>query len=336
MLGYDVEVINYENKSIIDRESVHFPAVKKLIRHPLSSLCEIISLPKRKQRELNFNRFNNEHIRLSATFHNASEFGNIFDTIVVGSDQVWNLECTGNDLTFFLCDGINQQVNKVSYAASFGGSSFPAAYSKVCGSALQSFSEISVREATGAGIVSSLCGRDASVVLDPTLLLEKNEWEALADGAFTAAGDYVFAYMVSERQETLRFARALAKKMRCKLIAIDCYGSPQPLDGTEFRQGAGLEEFISLIMGAKVVVTSSFHGVALSLALGSEVRYSLDHKKMNANSRLEDIARLAGIEDHEISKGFRCQTIDFDVVRKRLEKKRGESRRFLSEALQQM
>ena len=332
-LGYNVEVIDYRNKLIADRESAHLPNIKRVIRHPVLSLYQTIGLPDRQQREREFKEFNSEYIRSSPPYLRLVEFADKYDAVIVGSDQVWNMECTGNDLTFFLVGGIEDRVNKIAYAASFGGCSFPVAYTETCGRALRSFSRIGVREDAGTGIVRSLCNREAVVVLDPTLLLEKSEWEQLARSSSVADRDYIFVYIVSEREKTLWYARTLAKKMRCDLIVIDCYGGPRIFDRAEFWQSAGPQDFLGLIKNARGVVTSSFHGLALSLVLNKDVYYSLDRKLSNANRRLQHLAEMTCITSHAITDDMVERPIDFDVVNRNIAAAKEESIRFLSDAL---
>lgn len=333
IMGYSACLIDYQCNAVNRREAVKWPSMRHILRHPVNSFRETVDLPKRKTRKEKFANFAALRLDLDASIHSQNSLTK-YDAVVVGSDQVWNLSCTGGDKTYFLGDIPHGEVKKVSYAASFGGASMPARMTSDLGKAIQDFDAISVREASGVEIVKRLSGRDAVQVLDPTLLLAGEEWRNMC-GSSHGEGGYVFAYVVSERRNTLRFAREVSDEMGLPLVIIDCYGAPRLSERGLYINDASPEEFLALIRDAALVITSSFHGLALSLAMGSEVRYSLDTKRANANSRLEDLARLVGVEDHEVSKGLHCKAINFDTVEEFLEEKREESWRFLSSALGQ-
>ena len=328
----EVEMVDYQCDAVTRRERPRNPSARHIARHPISAVREARDVPSRVTRASKFDRFAAENFSFGPHMSGQAEIASAYDSVVVGSDQVWNLSCTGGDASYFLDDVRHGVTRKISYAASFGSASVPRDRAAKIGEALRDFDAISVREAAGVGIVRELSGRDAVQVLDPTLLLTCEEWAAFG-GEARREGGYVFAYVVSERKNTLRFAREASEREGLPLVVVDCYGAPKRSERGLYANDASPEEFLALVRDASLVVTSSFHGLALSLALGTEVRYSLDTKRANANSRLEDLARLAGIEDHGISEGLCCGSIDFDAAWGRLDKKRDESRRFLSDAL---
>lgn len=75
--------------------------------------------------------------------------------------------------------GSPEKIKRVSYAASFGVSMIPENQIGDYTKALLEFKRISVREDAGASIIKKLCNREAQVVLDPTLLLDKCQWECI-------------------------------------------------------------------------------------------------------------------------------------------------------------
>lgn len=331
----DVEVINYVCPRVERREVPRSPSAKHMLRHPVVAVREIRDLPNRRVRAREFSRFSRDMIGLGPRLVSQEEIGKRYDAIVVGSDQVWSLSCTGGDDTFFLGSVPRGITRKLSYAASFGGYDIPAEKEKTIGAALRDFEVLSVREAKGVQIIRRVSGRGAIQVLDPTLLLDRGAWGALCNSELFDEG-YVFAYVVAERENTLRFAREASRSMGLPLAIVDCYGAPGFSESDCYINDASPEEFLALIRGASLVVTSSFHGLALSLALESEVRYSLNTERANANSRLEDLARRVGIEDHEITKGLSCEPINYRLVRARLEEMRKDSKQFILSALRSL
>lgn len=330
-MGLDCEVIDYRNSAVSTRETPLKPGLAPLLRHPRSSLRRFPVYRDLSVRRSKFQDFTNRFLRIGPRVGDASEIANRYGMVVVGSDQVWNPLCTDGDLTYFLQDSSFEGVCKVAYAASFGSGSFPQQFAESCGKAIRKFNSISVREEDGVSIVKELSGRRAELVLDPTLLLDRNAWTSM--GEKESCGRYVFAYIVGERDRTLAYAREAAKILKADLIVIDCYRrNIIPSDYT-YRNDASLVEFLGLIRDAELVVTSSFHGLALSLSLETNVRYCLNPAKNNRNSRLETLATLAGVELCNGANGIGKVSIDFNDVRKRLKEQRDKSFDFLSHAI---
>lgn len=294
-LGHDAELIDYRNPTVTRAETPAMPSVRDTVRHPRSSLFRLTAYPYFDTRYKRFQRFQETKMPLGPRIRLQQEMASRYDAIIVGSDQVWNPDITGGDMTYFLPDVHQGTIRKVSYAASFGRATLPHEFRKPCGEALRRFDAIGVREATGAEIVKSISGRDASVVLDPTLLLTRREWERLA-GARLMDAPYVFAYLVAEHKRALPFAKQLARRKGMRLVIAEGYASLPSICIANNKSGVSPEQFLSLIQHADAVVTSSFHGLALSLALGTEVYFSLSDAGDNKNSRLTDLAKLAGIE----------------------------------------
>ena len=156
---------------------------------------------------------------------------NLFDMFIVGSDQVWNFEITQKD-TAFLLDFIKDSTKKISYAASFGFDHIAQEDKMLFANLLIQFEHISVREQAGVHIVKELTGKDVSVVLDPTLLLTKKQWEFFATPV--QKKNYLLLYLMNENDKIISFAKQLAQQkglpLQCisfgKLKEIHCNGNP--------------------------------------------------------------------------------------------------------------
>lgn len=331
-LGHEASIVDYKNAAVTEREEVIKPAISLLLSNPRRYCVERYSYPRRKRRSEAFKRFADEHLAVGAPMESVTDIIDGYDAVVVGSDQVWNMRLTGNDLTYFLEGAQSSDVKVISYAASFGAAAFPSEYAERCGSAISGFDAISVRELQGVQLVRELTGRDAQLVLDPTLLVERETWLRMAKEPKSEAGSYVLVYTVAEREKTLAFARDAAKELGCEMRVIGV-SNPFLLKKARSLNDATVEEFLGLIRGAALVVTSSFHGMALSLALGVNVCYSLSDRPGNSNSRLETLASLSGIERRNISNGLPSSRIDFKTVDSAMAIEREKSLTFLRDAL---
>ena len=211
-----------------------------------------------------------------------------YDVLIAGSDQVWG--CGFSMRPYLFCEAVQDfPVRKVAYAPSLGGlERFDDASRALLGRRASSFASLSCREADGAELLARLTGKPCPVVLDPTLLLEPEEWRRLARKPKNAPkGDFVFSYQVTWSKDCTRVARAAAKRLGLPLVFI------RSITPYSFYSACGPREFLWYIANAKQVVTSSFHGTALSLSLGTPF---LSVRTEHAQSRITNLLRAAGLE----------------------------------------
>ena len=109
--------------------------------------------------------------------NNLVDIGKKYDIVVAGSDQVFNDVCTKFDETYFL-DFVPDK-KKYSYAASFGFKELPKEREEDYKRRLEGFQQLSIREESGCDIVRNLLGRESLCNIDPTFLLNRNEWEKI-------------------------------------------------------------------------------------------------------------------------------------------------------------
>ena len=123
-------------------------------------------------------------------------------------------------------------------------------------------------EESGKRIVKELTGRDVPVILDPTMVITRKQWdEAVPDQAVTD-GEYLFCYFLGNNPSHREEASALAKSLGLKIVTLrhlDEYIASDEKFGDEAPYDVGPEEFVNLIRHAKYVCTDSFHGSVFSI-----------------------------------------------------------------------
>lgn len=252
-----------------------------------------------------------------------------YDTVVCGSDQIWNLACTSGDDSFFLPFDL-KSTEKKAYAASFGVKEVPLKYQSKYREWIKDFSLVSVREAAGKKIIKDLLPADANVVLDPSMLLTAEQWREIEDTSIVPSKPYVFMYLMSEDKEFISFAKRLAKNKGLKLIYINDRLIKH--SGMKNLSGVSPERWLALIDNAAYVVTNSFHGTAFSINFGKEffVKYI---PRSVANSRLENILNMFSLQSREITSNnfILDKCIDGKKISSNLEHYRTESYKILSE-----
>jgi exopolysaccharide biosynthesis predicted pyruvyltransferase EpsI len=184
-----------------------------------------------------------------------------YDFFICGSDQIWNGSISNLDPAYFL-NFVKNSEKKKSYAASFGFEKVPKEMEEEYKTLLSNFSSINMREASGVKIVSSLLGESSQIVLDPTMLLDVEEWNDVAEEK-TRNNKYILIYQVGMSSFLLKKAKEIARLTGLRVLTV-----PFPIGGlikTGINMSAGPQKWIGLIKNAELVITDSFHGSAFSI-----------------------------------------------------------------------
>ncbi|WP_040373720.1 polysaccharide pyruvyl transferase family protein, partial [Peribacillus psychrosaccharolyticus] len=244
-----------------------------------------------------------------------------------GSDQVWNYLTAGFDKSYFL-DFVQDKSKKNSYAASFGVDSIPETYKKDYYKLLSDFQNISVREQQGADIVKDVLEVNPPVLLDPTLMLNREEWNRVSSKNKENA-EYLLLYLIAESKSIISLAKRVAKERNLKIIYISdrLYKST----GMDNRSKVGVDEWVNLFLNASFIVTNSFHGVAFSINFQKEFYMQYLPGNAKVNSRLENILELTGLKDRFVSdfEKINIDHIDYSKVNKILQQEREKSIKYL-------
>lgn len=180
--------------------------------------------------------------------------------VVCGSDQIWSAAGANVEPLYYL--RFAPVDKRVAYAPSFGASKVPAYNQKLIKKYIAEIPNVSVREKQGAKIVFDLIKREVPVVLDPTLLVDWNQW------GNAKKIDYFLLYFLSEPSENIIDKIAvIAKSAKCKVIALPYrFGVYSKINDIGYPN-VGPKEFVELIRNAKCVYTDSFHGTIFSINL---------------------------------------------------------------------
>lgn len=277
-----------------------------------------------------FKQFNNNiHFANEVVTRDAypSNIKNIYDYFIVGSDQVWNPHY---NFVAGKCDFLDFANNrqKISYAASFGVSEIPDERKKEYAEYLNTFKAISVREKQGAKIVRKLTNRNAEIVLDPTMLLDAEDWKKIERKSnCKPEHKYIFVYALGEKNE--RFKSKIDQL--CKDYDVFDIKAVQK-NGKELPVGPS--EFIYLLRNSEIVLTDSFHAAVFSLIFHKRF-IVFNRTGLNMNSRVESLAELVD-ESNRINEcgDFDCEKeIDYQKTDTILKRERKKSIEFLNAAL---
>lgn len=221
----------------------------------------------------------------------------IADVYVTGSDQVWNsVYNRGMDNSFYL-DFVPMGKKRISYAASIGMSSIPPHEIPIMRGLLEKYSYIAVRESSAVTLLNDV-GVHSEVVLDPTLLIDKEEWRKIANVYdFKIEGDYVLTYSVEYGKEDSYiefYANKIAKEKKLKIYHVsysDKKTMPKYADKVFPR--ATPDVFLNLMLNAKFIVVSSFHGTAFAINFNKEF---LTVSPQRFSTRIESLLNILDLK----------------------------------------
>ena len=276
--GLDAEIVDFVPNSDISK-----PSFKRLFLHKMK--C-ILSSKTRKKDKLakRYDGFRKKYIKLSAkTYNGDSEMLRAsldYDCLISGSDQILNLTLSNNSISYYL--PFKYHVNKISYASSFGRSEISSNEKEAIKKYLVDFKELSFREESGYNIVYKEIGlKQRNIVVDPVFLLSKEEWNNLLKPK--KRKKYMLAYCMEYSPWMEKTIIDVHKKNPelelLLLVGSNCnYSFPFK---TKKTIGADPLQFLSLIQGAEIIITNSFHGLSFSIIFGKEV-YCCSHSSRNA------------------------------------------------------
>ena len=212
-----------------------------------------------------------------------------FVVFICGSDQIWNpLGFDSRDYKYLSFAPKNK---RIAYAPSFGINYVPSYNRRQVTNGLNGMKSISVREKQGAKLVEQLTGITVPVVLDPTLLLTKEEWQKWETDIILPDNYLVFFFLSQPNKETIEEVKRLGVGKK-----IVCFHKAYDLDGYDsaITMSIGPRDFLRVISRASVVCTDSFHGLAISTIYKKPiVVFRRTHKKeYDQFSRIENLLEL--------------------------------------------
>ncbi len=341
--GHEVEVLQkIEGKQ---DESLFYKLPlygRRIARKILKDWSTPILLEKRLKLERpiirqNTNKFINQYIREVTSLRDIQSTD--YDVIVVGSDQIWRkpyfkgMWRTGIK-DAFLDFTKDWKIKRIAYAASFGMDNI-SEYSKKeiseCLKAVQAFSMVSVRELSGLNICTEKLGRDASHLLDPTMLLDKQDYVSLIENSDVArsAGN-LFCYILNPDEYKSDVISKLSKGFNLTPFSVN---APVNNHGVSInnRIQPPVEQWLRGFMDAELVITDSFHACVFSIIFGKP--FMAIGNKYRGMGRFTSLLKTFGLEKCLMSENMeiisQLPQIDWNTVNSRLSRLKERSISFL-------
>lgn len=265
-----------------------------------------------------------------------------FEAFVCGSDQIWSPLCF--DEKYFL-PFVKDTGKMVAYAPSIGVNEITnERIRKRMQILIDRFEFLSVREQQGAEIIEKLCSKEAKVVLDPTFLLNKEQWLKLTKNAEdkikTMPSQYILCYFLGDYRKYHSAVKKISRTLKLPMyVAPVSIGQKKNCRCVPFEVGP--EEFVQLIYNAAYICTDSFHGMSFSIQFHkpfSVFKRFKEGNSYNQNSRIDSLLDILELKDRIVDDNFSIshaslEKCSFERCDEILKKKKRQSQNYLASAL---
>lgn len=289
-----------EKIAAVDAKSLAIDSPKTNVKEDLKKVIHMALMYKKTGRKdywkyeypriKKISKFDNEYFHLI----NVKKIEDIpaADFYVVGSDQVWNPQWYNRNplkKDVYLLS-FAEPKKKVCFAPSIGVEEIPDEWNFWFKKQLSTFPNISVREENAVKIVKSLTGKNATLLIDPTLMLTAKEWEKISRRPRKYKNEkYILSYFLgSQNYVAEKGMQELSLKLNAKIINLMDMTSPVYISGPE--------EFIYLFEHAEAVFTDSFHACVFSFIFDKPfLVFARQGKECNMTARIETLLKILDI-----------------------------------------
>lgn len=200
--------------------------------------------------------------------------------IIVGSDQVWRplYNYSIKDMFLDFCKE-NNNLKRIAYAASFGVDDWELSHkqTKACSALAKKFNAIGVREQSGVFLCKEHLGVDATWVLDPTLLLDKDDYCEICKDVPVTRKRILAAYILDKNESIYTLCESIASEQGLELHFFEA--------GQNAR--LTIPEWLAMFRDASYVITDSFHGTVFSIIFNKD--FKCLYNKSRGSTRFESL-----------------------------------------------
>lgn len=294
--GFDAQTIDYTNTAQQQLYRI-FERLRDL-KSILRNIQSFLNFRKLQEHRRRFDDFIKDKVPQTMRIDGASDFDLIkscADFYICGSDQIWNADCDDFDSNYML-SFVEDKSKCISYAPSLGAGGSSRQTLEAIRTFTPQFKALSAREQSGADIISGLTGRNVATVVDPVLLLSKDEWKEVAKER-QIKKDYILGYFIGDRPGMREFAQKMSKATELPVVVI--YKNLRDLKyGFKNLYDSGPDDFVSLVLHSKGIVTNSFHAVAFSLIFNKN--FWVFNGRNSKDSRISGLLNILGLSDRII------------------------------------
>ena len=330
-LGYACKILNYYYWNDMKNYDIRWYS-----KNPKVILFDFYTWKNCYKRKKYYKNFQKKYLILTQRTDDWKTLRNISedcDTLVCGSDQIWNMDITKNIHPAFFLEFASNTQKCIAYAPSVSLADIPESYYNALRIALKKFSSISVRESCTAGQLEKIIDRKVFCVLDPTLLHNTSFYDnLLSEYTIPVPQKYVFVYCLHymNLKPLSKAAEEYAIRHDAKIVYFNKFNIHNKLYKLNiFKYGP--EAFLFAIKYADFVIADSFHAAVFSILYKKQF---LIYTLKGGKSRMDSLFDKLGIAKNYLNDNKEYVPIDYGKVFCRLNKLKEESLAFLKEALE--
>lgn len=336
-LGYECEIVNYirKDESYKNHEKTLLKRKTEWNRNPIKKLVYLLlRQPESCLAGKKFECEQNKYLKLSKLYVSQDELMNdrpYADVYMTGSDQVWGPTEDGSYDSSYCLSFVPDSVKKIAYAASFGHTDMTEELCSYYKKWLRRYEHIAVREDSALNFLNTI-DIEAQQVIDPTLLLTREEWGKYVGEIIEKK--YVLVYQLHNDKRLGEYAQKVAKEKGLPLLRVSASLHQITRPG-KFIWCPSIKNFLSYVKNAECMITDSFHGTAFAINFNIPFVEVLPNN--NTGTRNMSILRLTGLSNRILKDDdvdLAMTTIDFSETNRILEKKREESIEILKHMLE--
>lgn len=337
-MGHDVYVIERKRKPLsLPIYKMPFSYGKRIIKNLIGHRFPLFYEQKINRERPIIQQYTDEFIHKYIHLKQYNNFSDIlpseYDAFVVGSDQVWRPKYFGaNQMgNAYLQFTESWDVKRLAYAASFGTENweYTPKQTEECSRLAKLFNAISVREDSGIELCKKYLGVDARHVLDPTMLLDKQDYINLFETTHTppSKGNLLY-YILDETEEKKEILKSIVDKTKLNPFNVKSNSNDINSPISE-RIQPPLEQWLRGFYDADFIFTDSFHACVFSILFNKP--FIVYGNKNRGMSRFVSLLTMFGLEDTLVTSSKSLSDVDFDwqKVNLTLSQKRKEAHSFL-------
>ena len=327
-----------EPRHILSYENCRYTGLKRIAWFVKRFFVNLLGVDIAMKTYVHFSRFRRKNLK--EIDGAPSDFGNVADVAIVGSDQVWRPDLAGEYFKLFSAESLPVGFPVIGYACSLGDKTpIPDVLGKI-ERACTLYHAVSVRETLAQECLRRRTSSIPELVVDPTLLLDAPDYEELLFTGRCPREEYLLMYVIEWSPKVCETARRLAKQLgvKCVIMPQCCFSHwYAPKDSV---LGCSPDMFLAYTKNAKYILAQSFHGTVFAIQYKKPF-LSLRPDEDAEESRPAALLRQLGMQERIVTPQTPIGAMEtliklepnWDAVCIKISRMRKESERFLSCAL---
>lgn len=344
-LGYNAEHLKFQDKIYSNqKKSSTFKKITNILKSTNGQIYKYFKTRSIAHKTSSkFVEFRSKYISESEENYdqtNIQTANNVYDEFICGSDMVWS--DIGQDLEIYFLT-FAEYNKRIAYAPSITGTSnYAEEKNKKMHEYINGIKYLSVREKSGVEYIKKITNRDAFHAVDPTILLNKNQWIDLLKLKETKEKKYILVYMFEGLKKLKPEIKKFAKRNNLEIRYIPMTIEERYVEITNKYSGTyGPREFVELFLNASFVITNSFHGLLFSINFNipfALIHRGSENKWKEHENRMNSILEILNIKNRYLNYNDKFEDelldLDYKTINNRLKKIKDESIKYLQSSIE--